>query len=88
MPINDKTRKLIAVNVKRLREAKEVSAPVAAKAIGVHRTWWNLLENGTVNFTIDKLEKVAKYLGVDVSALMNDARNGDSRPHNKRKRVA
>lgn len=72
MKFNANTRKVVGENVKRLREAKDVSVPEASLAVGVHRSWWNLLENGTLNFTIDKLEKVAEYLGAAVRDLLTD----------------
>jgi transcriptional regulator with XRE-family HTH domain len=72
MKFNLNTKKAVGNNVRRLREARNVSAPEAAMAVGVHRSWWNLLENGTLNFTIDKLDKVAEYLGVSVRDLLTE----------------
>lgn len=89
MSITKDVRQIVARNVKRLRETKEVSVPFAAEAVGVHRSWWNLLEGGTLNFTIDKLARVAAFLDVSVPELMNEGVQvfaQSEAPHNKKSR--
>jgi transcriptional regulator with XRE-family HTH domain len=71
MPVNDQVRMVVGANVKRLREARRVSVTDAAAAIGVHRSWWHLLENGGVNFTIEKLESIAAFFGVPARDLLS-----------------
>lgn len=70
MTINKQTKAIVGENVKRLREASNRSVTDLAKEIGVDRTYWYLLENGTVNFTIEKLESVAGLFKVPMEKLI------------------
>lgn len=72
MPATLSNNGVIAANVRRLREERGLTCPAAASAIGMHRSWWNLLETGELNTTVEKLEQVAGLLGVTVRDLLSD----------------
>jgi len=66
------TRITVGQNVRTIREEQRITVSDAADAVGVHRSWWNYLENGAVNFTIDKLDAVARFLKVAVLDLLDE----------------
>jgi transcriptional regulator with XRE-family HTH domain len=68
------TRSIVAANVKALRKEHDISVIAAAEAVGVDRTYWYLLEGGRVNFTADKLEKVAALFEVSVRDLVTEGK--------------
>lgn len=63
-------RRRVGLNVKRLREARGLSQEAFAFEAGVHRTYISGVERGLRNPTVTVLEKVAKALKVDTSALL------------------
>ena len=72
MVITLQVRQIVGTNIRTLREKSPKSVEELAAQIGVHRTYWYLLEKGKVNFTIDKLEEVARALGVTVRDLVTE----------------
>lgn len=86
------TRIIVGENVRRIREDQRIAVPDAANAVGVHRSWWNYLENGSVNFTIDKLQAVARFLKVTVLDLLEEdtvyAQSSASRKPSKRRKAS
>lgn len=71
-----RTRKIVAANVKRFREARDISVPVAAERLGVGRQYWYLIESGGGNLPLDRLDAVAEILGVSVTELVAASGNG------------
>ena len=58
-------------NVKRLREAKELSQEAFAHEAGIHRTYVSDIERGARNPTIRIVEKLARSLGVPAGSLLD-----------------
>ena len=58
-------------NVKRLREAKELSQEAFAHEAGIHRTYVSDIERGARNPTIKIVEKLANSLGVPAGSLLD-----------------
>ena len=58
-------------NVRRLREAKDLSQEAFAHEAGIHRTYVSDIERGARNPTITVVEKLAKSLGVTAGSLLN-----------------
>jgi len=69
MTFSAKVREAVGANVKAIRESIGKSVTECAEAARIHRSYWNYLENGHVNFTIDKLEVVAGVIGARVGDL-------------------
>lgn len=80
--MKQRTRHIVAANVKRLREERNLSVIDAAERLGVLRQYWYLIEKGGGNLPLDKLEKVAEILGVTVTDLLQTPR---AEPRKKRK---
>ena len=57
-------RRQIGQNLKRLREAKELSQEAFADVAGVHRTYVSGVERGVRNPTVAIVAKLAEGLGV------------------------
>jgi transcriptional regulator with XRE-family HTH domain len=63
-------RELIAANIRRLRKAKNLSQEQLAELAHLHRTYVSQLERCVTNISINRLEQLARVLGVDVSELL------------------
>lgn len=60
----------VGANIKRLREAQGLSQEELAERAGMHRTYVSQIERAVKNLTIISLDKVAKGLGVPLTALV------------------
>lgn len=58
-------RRRIATNVRRLRNAQELSVIDAAESVGLHWRLWQKLEAGDNNVTLFTIVRVAEALDVD-----------------------
>ena len=63
-------RKRLGRNLRRLRQAKDLSQEAYAHEAGIHRTYVSDLERGARNPTIVVVEKLASALGVSASSLL------------------
>lgn len=63
-------RARLAWNVRQLRAARGLSQETLAVDSGVAAPYLSRIENGTVNPTIDVLDRLARALGVEVDALL------------------
>ena len=57
-------RKIVAENLKTLRDVRKVSQEELAAVAGIDRSYISDLENGKYGLSIDKLENLAEALGV------------------------
>lgn len=62
-------RELLAVNVRGLRTEMGLSQDGLGALLGCHRTHISHVELGTINITIDNIEKLSIALGVPVTRL-------------------
>lgn len=60
----------LAANVKRLREAMDLSQEKLAENAGFHRTYISQIERCLSNITLDNLERLAKELDVPAFVLI------------------
>lgn len=58
-------RRVVAVNVRRLRKARGFSQESFADACGLHRTYIGSIERAERNVSIDNIERMADALGLD-----------------------
>ncbi len=63
-------RARLGLNVKRLREERQLSQEALAFEAGLHRTYVSGVERGVRNPTVTVLEKVAAALKVDLAELV------------------
>ena len=63
-------REVFALNLRRARNAKGLSQEALAHEAEVDRTYVSALERSEYSATIDMVDKLAKALGVDASALL------------------
>src|SRR5262245_3750231 len=75
-------KQTIAINVKRLREAKQLTVIQAAEQLGVGRQYWYLIEKGEANPTLEKLLHMARILGVTITDLFTEPKK-KKEPHNQ-----
>jgi transcriptional regulator with XRE-family HTH domain len=64
-------RKLVAKNLRRLRQAKGLSQEELADLAGINRNYVGMLEREEHAATVDVLEKLAEVLGVDPVELLD-----------------
>ncbi len=57
-------------NLKSIRSKKNISQGEIARILKVGRSFITNIENGKTNPTLDTISKIAKAIGVSVSALM------------------
>ena len=67
--MNSKAVKRFAANMKRIREAKNMSQGDIFRATNIERAYISNLEAGKQNPTLETVEKIAQALGVEVSEL-------------------
>ena len=61
---------LFGKKVRAVRKSKGISQEVLADLAGLHRTYVSSVERGERNVTITTIEKLARALGVTMSALI------------------
>ena len=65
-------RKIVAQNVKKLREMKGKKREEVSLALGLDNSYISKLECSNINLTLDKLVKIAEYFDVKPSELLNE----------------
>jgi transcriptional regulator with XRE-family HTH domain len=63
-------RRRLGKRIRKLRSEHDWSQEEFADICAVNRSYMGRIERGELNLTLDSLEKVAKGLGVSVSALL------------------
>jgi transcriptional regulator with XRE-family HTH domain len=61
----------IGTNIKNIRELKNFSQEYVANEIDVSQSTYARIENGTIIPKIDRLQRIAEVLEVDLSALIS-----------------
>jgi transcriptional regulator with XRE-family HTH domain len=81
-----KERKILALNLRRLRAEQGISQEELADRAGLHRTYVGSVERSERNVSIDNIAKLACALGVEAHELLRD-RTVVEPSGTKRKRV-
>ncbi len=61
----------IAINIKRLREERQLSQEKLGALCGLHRTYIGMIERCEKNITVVCLERIAEALKVDLTELIH-----------------
>jgi transcriptional regulator with XRE-family HTH domain len=61
---------VLAANIRRYRQARQLSQEALAELCDLHRTYVGSVERGERNVTLSSLEMFAKALGVSVPQLL------------------
>jgi transcriptional regulator with XRE-family HTH domain len=64
-------RQCFAANMRAARIARGLTQEALAHGAGLHRTYIGSVEHGERNITIDRIEALARALGMDPRDLMN-----------------
>jgi transcriptional regulator with XRE-family HTH domain len=67
-------RKQVGINVRRLREGRDLSQEELAFEADLHRTYISGVERGVRNPTVTVVAKIAKALGVTPDQLLRTGR--------------
>ena len=67
---DQRLRRRIASNVRRLRAELKISAVNASESVGLHWRLWQKVEAGDNNITLLTLTRIAAALGVDPRDLL------------------
>jgi transcriptional regulator with XRE-family HTH domain len=62
----------VGERIKKVREIKGLSQKQVAINLGMNPSQYSKIENGKVDPQISSIEKIAKALGVDISAVFSD----------------
>lgn len=61
----------IGKNIRKIREAKELSQKEVSISVGMDQAQYSRIENGKTDPSFSTIEKIAKALGVTLSELFN-----------------
>lgn len=65
-------QRIVGRNLRRHRKKRGFSQEAFADEMGVHRTYFSSVERGERNLTLQTLEKIADFLGVDPRTLLDE----------------
>lgn len=66
---NPKFRKEVGERIKAARLKGKLTQAEVAKKAGINTNYYSVIERGEVNTTLEKLQKISKALGLDVSDI-------------------
>ena len=70
--MNQDIRQILANNIKNLRTQKKLSREELSLTLGVDNSYISKLEKGKINITLDKIEMLANYFGIEASQFANE----------------
>jgi transcriptional regulator with XRE-family HTH domain len=70
--LNDLTSMDIAKNIKKLREERNLMQKEIANTVGVHPSNYSKMEKGEREFSIEVIDKLAKFFGLTIDELVYD----------------
>lgn len=65
-------QRIVGRNLRAYRLERGYSQEAFADYMGVHRTYFGAVERGERNLTLQTLEKIADFLGVDPRRLLDE----------------
>ncbi len=73
--IAERTKKVIGENIRRLRKDSGRSVVELTGKLKMPRPYWYELEQGMVNYTVERLEQIAGLMGVTVRDLLTERKS-------------
>ena len=70
--MTNKTRKILAENIEKLRLSKKITKEELSLILGVDNSYISKLEKGKINITIDKIEQLANYFEIEAWKLLKE----------------
>lgn len=70
--MTNKTRKILAENIEKLRLSKKITKEELSLILGVDNSYISKLEKGKINITIDKIEQLANYFKIEAWKLLKE----------------
>jgi transcriptional regulator with XRE-family HTH domain len=77
--VENRLRRALAANVRRVRDGSELSLHDAAERAGIHWRHWQKVEAGEANATLSTVAKIATALDVDPLDLLAPVERGRDR---------
>ena len=68
--MSQEIRKRIAENIQQLRVNKKLKREELSLLLGFDNSYISKLEKANINITIDRLDKIAKYFGIETKELL------------------
>ena len=68
--MSQEIRNILANNIEKLRTKKGLKREELSLLLGFDNSYISKLEKSRINITIDKLEKIAKYFGIEPHTLL------------------
>lgn len=68
--MNQNSKSIIAHNVKKLREQNKITREKLSLALDFENSYISKIENGKINITIERLDKIADYFKVKTFELL------------------
>jgi len=68
--MNQSSREIIAINVKKLRKSKNLTKENLSLVLGFDNSYISKLEKANVNITIDKLDRIADFFKVNTYKIL------------------
>ena len=68
--MSQEIREILAKNIERLRNRKKLKREELSLILGFDNSYISKLEKERINITLDKLEKIADYFGIEVYKLL------------------
>ncbi len=64
-------RKQVAKNIRKNRIKRRLTQEKAAEVIGFHYKYYQKIESGSVNLTLDSLQKISQAFKLDSKSLLS-----------------
>lgn len=61
----------IGDNIKKFRELKNVTRETLAAELSMSISGYSKVERGEIDLTLSRIQKIAQFLGVDISQILN-----------------
>jgi len=68
----DDLQQVVGRNLRRRRQERNLSQEEFAHAVGVHRTYLGDIEQGERNISLQRLERIAIELKIEVRSLLDE----------------
>lgn len=68
--MSQEVRQILAKNIQKLRAEKNLKREELSLIMGFDNSYISKLEKGKINITIDRIDKLAKFFGIETVELL------------------